>query len=128
MILLFYLVICFLILIFVKESYGKIHVIVSIIMVFIILQIIFAMKIIPLFQKLSSAFQTIPFIGLLLGSTIIILFGEFCMKLFEQYDYDVLSFFVHIVVGMTIALLWLEELLPYLDLLDDFLQSVIGNL
>lgn len=128
MILLFYLVICFLILIFVKESYGKIHVIVSIIMVFIILQIIFAMKIIPLFQKLSSAFQTIPFIGLLLGSTIIILFGEFCMKLFEQYDYEVLSFFVHIVVGMTIALLWLEELLPYLDLLDDFLQSVIGNL
>lgn len=128
MILLFYLVICFLVLIFVKESYGKIHVIVSIIMVFIILQIIFAMKIIPLFQKLSSAFQTIPFIGLLLGSTIIILFGEFCMKLFEQYDYEVLSFFVHIVVGMTIALLWLEELLPYLDLLDDFLQSVIGNL
>ena len=128
MILLFYLVICFLILIFVKESYGKIHVIVSIIMVFIILQIIFAMKIIPLFQKLSSAFQTIPFIGLLLGSTIIILFGEFCMKLFEQYDYEVLSFFVHIVVGMTIALLWLEELLPYLDLLDDFLQSVIGKL
>ena len=86
------------------------------------------MKIIPLFQKLSSAFQTIPFIGLLLGSTIIILFGEFCMKLFEQYDYEVLSFFVHIVVGMTIALLWLEELLPYLDLLDDFLQSVIGKL
>jgi len=128
MILLFYLVICFLILIFVKESYGKIHVIVSIIMVFIILQIIFAMKIIPLFQKLSSAFQTIPFIGLLLGSTIIILFGEFCMKLFEQYDYEVLSFFVQIVVGMTIALLWLEELLPYLDLLDDFLQSVIGKL
>ena len=128
MLLLFYLVICFLILIFVKESYGKIHVIVSIIMVFIILQIIFAMKIIPLFQKLSSAFQTIPFIGLLLGSTIIILFGEFCMKLFEQYDYEVLSFFVHIVVGMTIALLWLEELLPYLDLLDDFLQSVIGKL
>jgi len=97
-------------------------------MVFIILQIIFAMKIIPLFQKLSSAFQTIPFIGLLLGSTIIILFGEFCMKLFEQYDYEVLSFFVQIVVGMTIALLWLEELLPYLDLLDDFLQSVIGKL
>ena len=128
MILLFYLVICFLILIFVKESYGKIHVIVSIIMVFIILQIIFAIKIVPLFQKLSTAFQTIPFIGLLLGSTIIILFGEFCMKLFEQYDYEVLSFFVHIVVGMTIALLWLEELLPYLDLLDDFLQSVIGNL
>ena len=128
MILLFYLVICFLILIFVKESYGKIHVIVSIIMVFIILQIIFAIKIVPLFQKLSTAFQTIPFIGLLLGSTIIILFGEFCMKLFEQYDYEVLSFFVHIVVGMTIALLWLEELLPYLDLLDDFLQSVIGKL
>ena len=128
MVLLFYLVICFLVLIFVKESYGKIHVIVSIIMVFIILQIIFAIKIIPLFQKLSSTFQTIPFIGLLLGSTIIILFGEFCMKLFEQYDYEVLSFFVHIVVGMTIALLWLEELLPYLDLLDDFLQSVIGNL
>ena len=128
MILLFYLVICFLILIFVKESYGKIHVIVSIIMVFIILQIIFAIKIVPLFQKLSTAFQTIPFIGLLLGSTIIILFGEFCMNLFEQYDYEVLSFFVHIVVGMTIALLWLEELLPYLDLLDDFLQSVIGNL
>ena len=128
MILLFYLVICFLILIFVKESYGKIHVIVSIIMVFIILQIIFAIKIVPLFQKVSTAFQTIPFIGLLLGSTIIILFGEFCMKLFEQYDYEVLSFFVHIVVGMTIALLWLEELLPYLDLLDDFLQSVIGKL
>ena len=128
MVLLFYLVICFLVLIFVKESYGKIHVIVSIIMVFIILQIIFAIKIYPLFQKLSTAFQTIPFIGLLLGSTIIILFGEFCMKLFEQYDYEVLQFFVHIVVGMTIALLWLEELLPYLDLLDDFLQSVIGKL
>ena len=128
MLLLFYLVICFLVLIFVKESYGKIHVIVSIIMVFIILQIIFAIKIYPLFQKLSTAFQTIPFIGLLLGSTIIILFGEFCMKLFEQYDYEVLQFFVHIVVGMTIALLWLEELLPYLDLLDDFLQSVIGKL
>ena len=128
MILLFYLVICFLILIFVKESYGKIHVIVSIIMVFIILQIIFAIKIVPLFQKLSTAFQTIPFIGLLLGSTIIILFGEFCMKLFEQYDYEVLQFFVHIVVGITIALLWMEELIPYLDILDDFLQSVIGLL
>ena len=126
--LLFYIVICFLILIFVKESYEKIHVIVSIIMVFIILQIIFANKIIPLFQKLSSTFQSIPFIGLLLGSTIIIIFGEFCMKLFEQYDYEVLQYFVHIIVGMTIALLWMEELIPYLDILDDFLQSVIGLL
>ena len=126
--LLFYIVICFLILIFVKESYEKIHVIVSIIMVFIILQIIFTNKIIPLFQKLSSTFQSIPFIGLLLGSTIIIIFGEFCMKLFEQYDYEVLQYFVHIIVGMTIALLWMEELFPYLDILDDFLQSVIGLL
>ena len=97
-------------------------------MVFIILQIIFTNKIIPLFQKLSSTFQSIPFIGLLLGSTIIIIFGEFCMKLFEQYDYEVLQYFVHIIVGMTIALLWMEELFPYLDILDDFLQSVIGLL
>lgn len=124
--LLFYIIICFLILIFVKESYGKIHVIVSIIMVFMILQIIFANKIVPFFKTLSTTFQSIPYIGLLLGSTIIIIFGEFCMKLFEQYDYDVLQYFVHIVVGITIALLWMEELLPYLDMLDDFLQSVIG--
>ncbi len=97
-------------------------------MVFIILQIIFASKIVPLFKTLSTTFQSIPFIGLLLGSTIIILFGEFCMKLFDQYDYEVLQFFVHIVVGMTIALLWMEELLPYLNMLEDFLQSVIGSL
>ena len=126
--LLFYIIICFLILIFVKQSYEKIHVIVSIIMIFIILQIIFANKIIPFFKTLSTTFQSIPFIGLLLGSTIIIIFGEFCMKLFEQYDYDVLQFFVHIVVGITIALLWMEELFPYLDMLDDFLQSVLGLL
>ena len=126
--LLFYIIICFLILIFVKESYEKIHVIVSIIMIFIILQIIFANKIIPFFKTLSTTFQSIPFIGLLLGSTIIIIFGEFCMKLFEQYDYDVLQYFVHIVVGITIALLWMEELFPYLDMLDDFLQSVVGLL
>ena len=126
--LLFYIIICFLILIFVKQSYEKIHVIVSIIMIFIILQIIFANKIIPFFKTLSTTFQSIPFIGLLLGSTIIIIFGEFCMKLFEQYDYDVLQFFVHIVVGITIALLWMEELFPYLDMLDDFLQSVVGLL
>ena len=97
-------------------------------MVFIILQIIFANKIVPLFKILSTTFQSIPYIGLLLGSTIIIIFGEFCMKLFEQYDYDVLQFFVHIVVGITIALLWMEELFPYLDMLDDFLQSVLGLL
>ena len=128
MTLLFYIVICFLILIFVKESYEKIHVIVSVIMVFIILQIIFATKIIPFFKTLSTTFQSVPFIGLLLGSTIIIIFGEFCMKLFEQYDYEVLQYFVHLIVGMTIALLWMEELFPYLDMLDDFLQSVIGLL
>ena len=97
-------------------------------MVFIILQIIFATKIIPFFKTLSTTFQAVPFIGLLLGSTIIIIFGEFCMKLFEQYDYEVLQYFVHLIVGITIALLWMEELLPYLDLLDDFLQSVVGLL
>ena len=97
-------------------------------MVFIILQIIFTTKIIPFFKTLSTTFQAVPFIGLLLGSTIIIIFGEFCMKLFEQYDYEVLHYFVHLIVGITIALLWMEELLPYLDLLDDFLQSVVGLL
>lgn len=121
---LFYIIICFLLLQFVKEANERLYSVIAISIIFVLLQLFIENVMMTYLQTLIKTFQTLPTIGLLLSSLFLLFIGELFSQLLDQFEMKTLQVFVKYSIGITLSLLWLDELLPLLQLIEQYVMKV----
>lgn len=119
---LFASVILLLLLVLIKQSMDKLHALFVVIFFFIFCQFVIRNQLIPLWQKLASIFEQVPYSKGLLYTALLLILSELFCELLEQLEYESLAAIVKLSIRITLVGFWLLELQPALTTLLSLLE------
>jgi len=119
-------VVVFLLLLFVKESNGKLFPLIFVTAFFILFARMWTTQISGLIERFDALFLEVPFARLILISATMFLFGQIFESILEQFDMDSLAYIVFIAIRISIVYLWLDAFEGVLTDLVELVQLFGG--
>lgn len=121
---LIYSVILILLLLFIKETYHKLHSIIAIIFFFVLLYFLLSMLAIPFIEQLLSYVHSVPYVPQLVYSALFYQVGLFFQSLFDEEGYETFGELVMYSIRIVLLFYWTSELAK---VLSEF-SSILGKL
>ncbi|HWK24013.1 MAG TPA: hypothetical protein VNS08_13355 [Ureibacillus sp.] len=121
---LIYAVILMLLLIFVKETFVKLHGIIVIIFFFILLYFLLSMLAIPFLDQLLSYVQAVPYVPQLVYSALFYQLGLFFKSIFAEEEYETFGDLVMFSIRIVLLFYWTKELGKILSDLSSILEKL----
>jgi len=121
---LIYAVILMLLLMFIKETIGKLHGIIVLIFFFVLLYFLLSMLTIPFLEQLLSYVQSVPYVPQLVYSALFYQLGLFFQSIFEEEEYETFGQLVMFSVRIVLLFYWTSELGKVLSNLSSILEKL----
>lgn len=121
---LIYAVILMLLLIFIKETIGKLHGIIVLIFFFVLLYFLLSTLTIPFLEQLLSYVQSVPYVPQLVYSALFYQLGLFFQSIFEEEEYETFGELVMFSIRIVLLFYWTSELGKILSDLSSILEKL----
>lgn len=112
MTILFSAVIYLVLLIFIRQTWDKLHPLISVIFAVVFIQWLFRQQWVPLMTRFVELTTALPYSRALLYTVSLLMLSGFITKLLEEHDYEALAEVVLLSVRILLITFWLQELTP----------------
>lgn len=119
-----YAVILMLLLMFIKETFYKLHGIIVVIFFFVLLYFLLEMLTIPFVEQLLSYVKSVPYVTQLVYSALFYQLGLFFQSIFEEEEYDTFGELVMFSVRIVLLFYWTSELGKVLSDFSSILEKL----